>query len=142
VVTSVSKTLIAGASGIALLAGLAGCATNPLDAAACTAFITAQNVYDDTANNALKDNNPVNSGLWTAAWKALPTAVTGAAKLADGDALKKAFAAYTEVLDTNENAAEAKRLEIWSAGYAQTVMSVCVSSGGAKADDLTPINVP
>ena len=122
--------------------GLVGCVTNPLDAAACTAFVTAHNVYDDTANNAIKDNNPVNSGLWTAAWTALPTTITGAAKLANGDPLKKAFAAYTEVLDTNENAAEAKRLEIWSAGYAQTVMSVCVSSGGAKQGDLTPINVP
>lgn len=122
--------------------GLVGCVTNPLDAAACTAFVTAQNVYDDTANNAIKDNNPVNSGLWTAAWKALPTTITGAAKLANGEPLKKAFAAYTEVLDTNTNAAEAKRLEIWSAGYAQTVMSVCVSTGGAKKGDLTPINVP
>lgn len=122
--------------------GLVGCVTNPLDAAACTAFVTAQNVYDDTANNAIKDNNPVNSGLWTAAWKALPTAISGAAKLANGDPVKKAFAAYTEVLDTNTNAAEAKRLEIWSAGYAQTIMSVCVSTGGAKQGDLTPINVP
>jgi hypothetical protein len=122
--------------------GIAGCATNPLDAAACKAFVTAQNVYDDAANNALTDNTPVNSGLWTAAWKALSPAVTGAARLANGDALKKAFSAYTDVLEANTNAAEAKRLEIWQTGYAQTIMSVCVSTGGAQPDELTPINVP
>jgi len=137
------RNLVVGVSvAVALTAGLAGCATNPMDAAACTAFVTAQSTYDDVANTALKDNNPVNSALWTAAWKALPTAITGAAKLANGEALKKAFTAYDEVLASNANAAEAKRLEIWQAGYAQGVVSVCVSTGNAKPDDLTPINVP
>ena len=126
---------------LALGLGLTGCASNPMDAAACTAFIAAQNVYDDTANNAIKDNNPVNSGLWTAAWKALPAGVEASAKLANGDALKKAFTGYIDVLKANTNAAEAKRLEIWNLGYAQTIVSVCSSTGAANAKDLTPINV-
>ncbi len=136
-----TATRISGSTlaALAVVAGLSGCSVNPMDAAACKAFFVAQSAYDDTANKAVADNSPVNSGLWTVAWKALPTGVSAAAQLAGTDELKQLFAKYTTVLEGSTNAAEVARTAIWNEGYAQAIVTYCVNTKAASDSEFTPI---
>ena len=133
-------TVLVAVSAATLALTLGACAAPPLDAAACTAFVTAQNAYTDVANKSLTENTPVNSALWTAAWKALLPAVDASAKLATTDKLKTAFTGYETVLKATTNASEAERQQVWQTGYAQVVFQECVNLHAAKDGELTPLN--